>query len=83
MSRVATILAAAAVVLVLGIGSSLFTVQQTEQVLITQFGNPVRVITAPGLYARIPLIQTVISFDRRLLDYEVQSEEVILGDQRR
>ena len=78
-----TFLVATAFVLVIGIGSTLFTVQQTEQVLITQFGNPVRVITAPGLYAKIPLIQTVISFDRRLLDYEVQPEEVILGDQRR
>ncbi len=83
MNRAATIAFAALTVIVLGIGSSLFTVQQTEQVLITQFGNPVRVITAPGLYARIPVIQTVISFDRRLLDYEVQPEEVILGDQRR
>ncbi len=83
MSRASTIGLAGLIVLVLALGSSLFTVQQTEQVLITQFGNPVRVITAPGLYARIPFIQTVISFDRRLLDYEVQPEEVILGDQRR
>lgn len=64
-------------------GSSLFTVSQTEQVLITQLGQPIRVITEPGLHAKIPLVQTVISFDRRLLDYEVQPEEVILGDQRR
>ena len=62
---------------------SLFTVDQTEQVLITQFGEPVRVITEPGLHAKLPLMQTVISFDRRLLDYEVPPEEVILGDQRR
>ncbi len=83
MSRLMTGLAAAIFVLVLGLGSTLFTVQQTEQVLITQFGEPIRVITAAGLHAKIPLVQTVISFDRRLLDYEVQSEEVILGDQRR
>ena len=62
---------------------SLFTVEQTEQVLITQFGQPIRVITEPGLHTKIPLVQNVISFDRRLLDYEVGSEEVILGDQRR
>jgi membrane protease subunit HflC len=64
-------------------GSSLFIVQQTEQVLITQFGEPVRVIEKPGLHAKIPLVQAAISFDRRLLDYEVPAEEVILGDQRR
>ena len=56
---------------------------QTEQVLITQFGQPVRVIEKPGLHAKIPLVQTAISFDRRLLDYEVPAEEVILSDQRR
>lgn len=63
--------------------SSLFTVQQTEQVLVTQFGQPIRVINDPGLHAKIPFIQTVISFDRRLLDYDAPGEEVILGDQRR
>ena len=64
-------------------GSSLFTVAQTEQVLITQFGQPIRVITAPGLHAKLPFVQTAIPFDRRLLDFDVASEEVILGDQRR
>ena len=57
--------------------------QQTEQVLITQFGQPIRLITEPGLHAKLPLVQTAISFDRRLLDYELAPEEVILGDQRR
>jgi len=74
---------AAAFVVALLASSVLFTVEQTEQVLITQFGEPVRVITEPGLHAKLPLLQTVISFDKRLLDYEVPSEEVILGDQRR
>jgi len=74
---------AAAFVLAVLASSSLFTVEQTEQVLITQFGEPVRVITQPGLHAKLPVLQTVISFDRRLLDYEVPPEEVILGDQRR
>ncbi len=64
-------------------GSAMFTVQQTEQVLITQFGEPKRLITEPGLHFKIPMIQTIISFDRRLLDYEILAEEVILGDQRR
>ena len=59
------------------------TVGQTEIVLITQFGKPVRVIDTPGLNAKLPLIQTAIVFDRRLLDYEAPQEEVILGDQRR
>jgi membrane protease subunit HflC len=83
MSRALTILAAVVVVAVIGLSSTLFTVQQTEQVLVTQFGEPIRVITKPGLHAKIPFVQTVIPFDHRLLDYSVQPEEVILGDQRR
>jgi membrane protease subunit HflC len=63
--------------------SALFAVQQTQQVLITQFGQPIRVIREPGLAWKIPFIQTVITFDRRLLDYPAPGQEVILGDQRR
>ncbi len=63
--------------------STLFTVHQTQQVLVVQFGKPVRVITEPGLNAKLPIVQTIIGFDRRLLDYEMPGEEVILGDQRR
>jgi membrane protease subunit HflC len=62
---------------------ALFTVEQTEQVLLTQFGEPVRTITVPGLHIKTPLVQTVIGFDRRLLNFENSGEEVILGDQRR
>jgi len=62
---------------------SFFTVTQTEIVLITQLGQPVRVIEDPGLHFKIPFVQTAIPFDRRLLDYEAPQEEVILGDQRR
>ena len=83
MSRSLVAALAAAFVVALLLGSSLFTVEQTEQVLITQFGQPVRVIADPGLHAKIPFVQTAITFDRRLLDYEVPPEEVILGDQRR
>jgi len=63
--------------------STLFTVQQTQQVLITQFGEPRRVIKEPGLHWKLPFIQSVITFDRRLLDFDAPGEEVILGDQRR
>ncbi|MGI4942514.1 MAG: protease modulator HflC [Janthinobacterium lividum] len=73
---------AGAVIIVLA-AASLFTVGQTEQVLITQFGQPIRVINTPGLHVKTPFVQTVIDFDRRLLDFETPGEEVILSDQRR
>lgn len=77
---------AALVVLVLVVitaASSLYTVDQTEQVLVVQFGRPVRVVTKPGLHGKLPFIQSVIPFDKRLLAVETPSEQVILGDQRR
>jgi membrane protease subunit HflC len=71
------------VVLLFIAASSLFTVHQTQQVLITQFGEPIRVVQEPGLNVKVPFIQTVIGFDRRLLDFDAPGQEVILGDQRR
>jgi membrane protease subunit HflC len=82
MSRLFVLIGALGVALVVTL-SSLFTVQQTEQVLITQFGQPIRVIREPGLNAKIPFIQNVISFDRRLLDFDMPAVEATLGDQRR
>jgi membrane protease subunit HflC len=79
----AIILGVAAVVAAVVALSTLFTVHQTQQVLITQFGQPIRVIREPGLHAKVPFIQSVIPFDRRLLDFDAPGEEVILGDQRR
>ncbi len=83
MSKIS--MAGIALVVVIGIlaNASLFTVEQTEQVLIAQFGQVVRSINEPGLHAKVPLIQNVIPFDRRLLNVELPGEEVILGDQRR
>lgn len=83
MSRAGAVGAAVVVVLALLAGSSLFAVQQTQQVLVVQFGEVVRQVSKPGLHVKVPLIQNIIVFDRRLLDYEVPPEEVILGDQRR
>ncbi len=83
MTRPIIILVAVLVVALFVLNGTLFTVDQTEQVLITQFGRPVRVITAPGLHVKIPFVQAVIPFDKRLLNVELPGEEVILSDQRR
>ncbi len=83
MSRPAIAGIAALIVVVVLALASLFTVSPTQQVLITQLGQPVRVIDTPGLHARIPFVQTIIPFDRRLLIFELPSQEVILGEQRR
>jgi membrane protease subunit HflC len=83
MNRALWAIAVVGIFIVGAIQFSFFTVSQTEMALITQFGDPIRVILDPGLHAKMPLVQTAIFFDRRLLDYESPPEEVILGDQRR
>ena len=70
------------VVLIVGY-SSIFTVAQTEQVLVVRLGEPVRVVTEPGLNFKAPFIDTVISIDKRILDLENPSQEVIASDQKR
>lgn len=64
-------------------GASVFTVDQTQQAIVTQFGNPQRVITEPGLKFKIPFVQQVITLDRRVLDIESPSIEAITADQKR
>ncbi len=73
------------VVVVLGIFafSALFTVDQRAQALVLQFGEPRRVIKEPGLNIKIPFIQEVVVFDKRILNLDPPSEEVILSDQKR
>lgn len=83
MKRLWIPLAAAAIVVLILAGASLFTVSQTEQALVTQFGQPVRVIEKPGLHAKLPFVQSAIILDRRLLDFAMPAEEVILSGQRR
>ena len=63
--------------------SSVFTVYQTHQALVVRLGEPVRVVTEPGLHFKWPLIDSVISIDRRILDLENPSQEIIASDQKR
>jgi modulator of FtsH protease HflC len=70
------------VALVIAYGS-LFTVYQTDQVLVVRLGEPIRAVTEPGLNFKIPLIESVIYVDKRILDLENSSQEVITSDQKR
>jgi membrane protease subunit HflC len=70
---IAVILAIAAIVAY----STLFTVYQTKQALVVRLGQPVRVITEPGLNAKIPFIDSVIYIDKRILNIESAAQEVI------
>jgi len=73
----------AALALVLLAMLSLYTVEQTEQALVVRLGKPVDVERKPGLHTKLPLIDTVIFYDTRLLPLEPPLEQIILGDQKR
>jgi len=77
---IAVVLAGAAIVITL---SAAFIVDQREQALVLQFGDPKRVIQEPGLNFKIPFIQQTVRFDKRLLDFDNAPEEVIASDQKR
>jgi len=74
------IIAAGAAVGVLFSG---YIVNQYQQVLVLEFGRPVKVVSEPGLQWRIPFVQTVDYFDKRILDLETDEQEVIASDQKR
>jgi modulator of FtsH protease HflC len=83
LNLVGGIIAALLVVALIVAYSTLFTVYQTRQALVVRLGNPVRVITEPGLNYKIPLLDSVIPIDNRILDLENPAQEVIASDQKR
>jgi membrane protease subunit HflC len=62
---------------------SVFTVHQTDQVIVVRLGEPIRVVTDPGLNFKIPLLESVISVEKRIVDLENPAQEVITSDQKR
>ncbi len=62
---------------------SLFVVQEVNQAIVLQFGDPKKIITKPGLNYKIPFIQNVVFLDRRVLNLDNPPEEVIAADQKR
>lgn len=72
-----------AFVILLLVSGSLFTVRQTQQALVLQFGEPKVVYTDPGLHFKLPLVQDVYYYDSRILDLDPQGQDMSLIDQRR
>jgi membrane protease subunit HflC len=84
MNRLPTILAVLGAVLVVAfLGGAFFTVNEGEQVIITQFGKPVgNPITTPGLKLKLPFIQKANFFDKRFLEWDGEPNEVPTKDKR-
>ncbi len=75
--------AAAAFFLLWLLSSTLYTLSEVQQALIVRLGAPVGVVDRPGLKFKLPMVDSVIYYDSRLLTLEPAVEQVILGDQKR
>jgi membrane protease subunit HflC len=70
------------IVVVIVLASSLFTVDEKEQAIVTQLGRPVRDVNQPGLHYRIPFIQKVHKFESRVLEYDATARKIITKDKK-
>lgn len=77
MSRLAAPLFLLVVLVVSILGGTLYTVDETEQVIVTQFGKLAREpIRSPGLYFKVPFIQKIKRFDKRVLEWDGQPSQI-------
>ena len=74
------VVAAAVVIVIL---SSTYIVYQSEQAIVLQFGEPIRVVREPGLKFKVPFVQNVVFYDARLLNLDPPAQEVVLNDKKR
>ncbi len=72
------------VIAIVAIGlNGLFTMSEKQQGLVLQFGEPKRVVQDSGLNFKVPIIQNVVRYDKRILEYDLPIEEVIAVDKKR
>lgn len=62
--------------------SPLFVVDVTQTAIVVELGKPKRTVTEPGLYFKMPFVQEVTYFDKRLLDYDSDAQDVITQDKK-
>ena len=63
--------------------SATYIVYQSEQAIVLQFGEPIRVVREPGLKFKVPFVQNVVFYDARLLNLDPPAQEVVLNDKKR
>lgn len=62
--------------------TTFFSVREDQQIVVTRLGKPVRIIKTPGLQYRIPFIEEVHTFSRKLLEYDSSPTEIITQDKK-
>jgi len=71
------------VIIIFLVMNSFYIVDQRQQAVVVQFGEAVKVVEEPGLKVKLPLIQSVLFFDNRILDLNADPREVIAADEKR
>jgi membrane protease subunit HflC len=83
MSSIQIKISASIFLLLLLLFNTLFIVDQRKQALVLQFGKVIKTINTSGISYKIPLVQNVIFFDKRIIDLALPEQEVIASDQKR
>lgn len=81
--RLPTIIGILLIIGVIIAGQSLFLVDETNQAIILQFGEPIKTVQAPGLNAKLPFLQNVILFEKRVLSSDAPPQEYLTADKKR
>ncbi len=71
-----------AVLILIGVSSSVFVIDETEQAIITQLGKYVKTVDEPGLHLKIPFVQSINRFDDRVLEYDADAKPIITSDKK-
>ena len=82
ISKKAIFLIALLVICFIGVNSVFFTVDEKEQLVITRFGKPIRQINTAGLKMKVPFVDQLTYFDKRLLAYDSNPTEIITQDKK-
>ena len=70
------------IVLIIAVNMTIFTVDQTEQAIVVMLGKPVGDVRGPGLHFKLPIVQEVIYFENRLLEYDAAPAEILTEDKK-
>ena len=82
ISKKAIFFIALLVICFIGVNSVFFTVDEKEQLVITRFGKPIRQINTAGLKMKVPFVDQLTYFDKRLLAYDSNPTEIITQDKK-
>ena len=69
-------------IVVFGGSQTFFVVDQTQQTLVLQLGKPLKALKEPGLYMKVPFLQQVIVFEKRILEYDAAPAEILSSDKK-